>query len=277
MSIYAIGDLQGCYDEFRALLDKLQFDPEHDSLWLVGDLVNRGPRSLDCLRFVKSLDSSVICVLGNHDLHLLALAEGVGSSRDAGLQSILDAPDRDELLDWLRRHPILHYDATLDHCMVHAGIYPRWTLGEAQQYAAELEQVLHGDNHHEFFRHMYGDQPAQWSEQASGWDRLRFICNSFTRMRFCNTDGSLELHAKGSADQPPPGCYPWFEHPRRVTVETNILFGHWSTLGLRIQDNVHALDTGCVWGGQLTAYEIGRPVNEHITYDCPQNCTPGTP
>ncbi|MDY6979234.1 MAG: symmetrical bis(5'-nucleosyl)-tetraphosphatase [Pseudomonadota bacterium] len=277
MAIYAIGDLQGCYDEFRTLLDRLHFEPERDRLWLVGDLVNRGPKSLECLRFVKSIEQSVICVLGNHDLHLLALAEGVGSTRDASMQALLKADDADELLAWLRQRPLLHYDREFDHCLVHAGIYPGWTLDEAQQYAGELETVLRSDDYHEFFRHMYGDQPAYWSNHLEGWDRLRFICNAFTRMRFCQSDGSLELSAKGTPADPPADCYPWYDLPQRVELDTTILFGHWSTLGLHVQGNVHALDTGCVWGGQLTAYQLGQPANRHITYQCPQNCQPGTP
>ena len=277
MATYVIGDLQGCYDEFRALLDKLQFDPDQDQLWLCGDLVNRGPKSLDCLRFVRTIEHSVISVLGNHDLHLLAVSENAGSSRDAGLQTLLDAPDANELIDWLRHRPLLHYDNELDYCLVHAGIYPRWTLSEARQYASELETVLRSDQYHDFFKHMYGDQPALWSEQLEGWDRLRFICNAFTRMRFCRSDGSLELSVKGSPDSPPPGCSPWFRFPQRTAIETTIFFGHWSTLGLRVESNIHALDTGCVWGGQLIAYEIGQPPDRHISYQCPEHCHPGTP
>jgi len=277
MATYAIGDLQGCYDEFRALLDKLHFDPGRDQLWLVGDLVNRGPKSLECLRFVKSIEQSVICVLGNHDLHLLALTEGIGRTSDVSMQALLKAADADELLAWLRQRPLLHYDRDFDHCLVHAGIYPGWTLAEARQYASELETVLRGDGYHTFFQNMYGDQPAYWSEQLEGRDRLRFICNAFTRMRFCQSDGALELSAKGTPAAPPADCYPWYNLPQRVEIDTTILFGHWSTLGLHVQGNVHALDTGCVWGGQLTAYQLGTPADRHITTQCPQNCPPGTP
>ncbi|MDZ7662011.1 symmetrical bis(5'-nucleosyl)-tetraphosphatase [Thiohalophilus sp.] len=277
MAIYAIGDLQGCHDEFRTLLDKLRFDPERDQLWLVGDLVNRGPKSLECLRYVKSIGPAVTAVLGNHDLHLLALAEGVGSTNDASMQAILNAADAAELLDWLRQRPLLHYDADLDYCMVHAGIYPGWTLSEAQQYARELETVLRGDDYHTFFQNMYGDQPTLWAEQLAGRDRLRFICNAFTRMRFCQSDGSLELKAKGGPGAPPNDCYPWYDLPQRVGIDTTILFGHWAALGLHIAGNVHSLDTGCVWGGQLTAYQLGQPADRHITTRCPQNCPPGTP
>ncbi|MFO8023786.1 symmetrical bis(5'-nucleosyl)-tetraphosphatase [Thiohalophilus sp.] len=277
MAIYAIGDLQGCHDEFRTLLDKLHFEPERDQLWLVGDLVNRGPKSLECLRYVKSIDPAVTAVLGNHDLHLLALAEGVGSTRDASMQAILDAPDASELLDWLRQRPLLHYDAGLNYCMTHAGIYPGWTLAQAQQYASELETVLRGENYPAFFHNMYGDQPASWSEQLESWDRLRFICNAFTRMRFCHSDGSLELNAKGKPGDPPAGCLPWYNLPQRVEIDTTILFGHWAALGLHIEGNIHSLDSGCVWGGQLSAYQLGQPANRHITCHCPRNCQPGTP
>lgn len=277
MAVYAIGDIQGCYDELRALLDKLKFNTDTDQLWLCGDLVNRGPKSLQSLRFIKSIEHAVIAVLGNHDLHLLAIAEGVARTRDPGLVELLQAPDAGELLDWLRQRPLLHYDAGLNYCMVHAGIYPRWTLARAQQYAAELEKVLRGNDYHEFLNHMYGDQPALWSEQLGGWERIRFICNSFTRMRFCKIDGSLELNAKGTPEQPPAGCHPWYQNPQRQAIETTILFGHWSTLGLHQEGNVHSLDTGCVWGGQLTAYELGQPANKHTTHECKQFCKPGTP
>jgi bis(5'-nucleosyl)-tetraphosphatase (symmetrical) len=277
MAVYAIGDIQGCYDELRALLDKLKFDPDNDQLWLCGDLVNRGPKSLQSLRFIKSIEQAVVTVLGNHDLHLLAIAEGLAKTRDPGLHELLQASDADELLGWLRHRPLLHYDPGHDYCLVHAGIYPRWTLTQAQQHARELETVLRGSDYHEFLNHMYGDQPVLWSEQLTGWERLRFICNSFTRMRYCRIDGSLELHAKGTPEKPPDACYAWFQWPQREAIDTTILFGHWSTLGLHREGNVHSLDTGCVWGGQLTAYELGKTADAHTVYQCPESCQPGTP
>lgn len=270
MSVYAIGDIQGCYTELRNLLDKLNFDPQYDQIWLCGDLVNRGPDSLSTLRFLNSIKQSVITVQGNHDLHLLAIADGISTTKDASLLELLNAPDAQELLDWLRQQPLLHHDEELGYTLVHAGIFPLWSLAQAMTHAHELEQVLRSDQHHDFFEHMYGNEPVHWSEDLHGWDRLRFICNSFTRMRFVAEDGALELHSKAGPTQPPPGCQPWYHHPRRMSIPGRILFGHWSTLGLIQCNNVQSLDTGCVWGGQLTAYQLGSNGERHITIQCTQ-------
>ena len=268
MAVYAIGDIQGCYDELRSLLDLCRFDPAQDRLWFTGDLVNRGPDSLAVLRFVRDLGERAISVLGNHDLHLLALAEGLGKANPADtLQPVLDAPDRDELLHWLRHRPLLHYDAGIDTALIHAGLPPQWDLRDARARSAELEAVLRGDDYRDFLAHMYGNQPKRWAMDLAGWERLRFIVNCFTRLRYCRADGELCLKAKGEPGTQPPGCLPWFQVPGRRSAETRVVFGHWSTLGLHHDDNVLALDTGCLWGGLLTAARLD---GDHaiVSWDC---------
>ncbi len=269
MSTYAIGDLQGCYDPLRRLLDRLDFDPAVDRLWLAGDLVNRGPDSLACLRFVKELGDAAISVLGNHDLHLLAIHADHRTTRDTGLQAVIAAPDAAELIDWLRRLPLLHYDPSLNTILVHAGIWPGWTLDQARQRAQELHQVLASDDYLDFIHHMYGNLPANWSEQLAGWDRLRFICNCFTRMRYCYPDGRLNLIDNGPPGSQREGSLPWFDIPTRKTRQHRIVFGHWSTLGRMQKDGVFALDTGCVWGGQLTALRLDSEQADYQAVDCP--------
>lgn len=258
MSTYAIGDIQGCYQPFRRLLDQIQFDPAKDTLWIAGDLVNRGPQSLEVLRFLFSIRDSVIAVLGNHDLHLLGVAY---ANRKPGKQDtlteLLNAPDREVLLSWLRHLKIMHTDTALGYAMVHAGIPPQWTLNQAQLCAQELETVLRSDNFSIFLKDMYGNQPESWDDALTGNDRLRLITNYFTRMRFCRADGTLDLITKDSANEAPEGFIPWFAHPHRKTVNDHILFGHWAALeGKTNTPNVYALDTGCVWGGQLTAMRL---------------------
>jgi len=275
MAVYAIGDVQGCYDALKQLLDKLEFDPAVDRLWLAGDLVNRGPDSLATLRFIRQLGDRAITVLGNHDLHLLAIHAEHKATRDPGLQAVLTAPDADEIIDWLRCRPLLHYDPALESILVHAGIYPGWTLVQAQQRAQELHDILCSDNYLEFIHHMYGNQPDRWDNQLEGWDRLRFICNSFTRMRYCEADGRLDLKDNGPPGRQPPGTLPWFEVAGRKIRTQRILFGHWSTLGLRQQENIVALDTGCVWGGELTALHIDAPAPTYTRISCPSYKEPG--
>jgi bis(5'-nucleosyl)-tetraphosphatase (symmetrical) len=260
MATYAIGDIQGCYDELQQLLEKLCFDPAADRLWLTGDLVNRGPRSLEVLRLVKGLGERAITVLGNHDLHLLALWQHHHrhfKSNDT-LSAIFAAADGEELLHWLRLQPLMHHDPDLGFAMLHAGLPPQWDLTQALACAAEVEAVLRSDKFHEFLGHMYGNKPALWSESLSGWDRLRFIVNCFTRLRFCSPDGTLDFRHKGHPDEEQPSAdhLPWFRLPQRRSRNTPILFGHWSTLGLYRADNVHAIDTGCLWGGTLTALRL---------------------
>jgi bis(5'-nucleosyl)-tetraphosphatase (symmetrical) len=262
MAIYAIGDIQGCYDEFEVLLAQLRFDPARDRLWITGDLVNRGPRSLDVLRRVKGLGSTAITVLGNHDLHLLAatLAPGEPLKPDDTLGEIFEAPDRDELLTWLRSLPMLHHDAALGYTMIHAGLPPQWDLATAQSCAAELEQTLRDDARSlRLFTHMYGDRPNCWSEDLHGLERLRFITNCLTRLRFCRTDGSLELKFKGKVESAPAGVVPWFRAPQRRSRDLRIVCGHWSALGYHDDDGVLSIDAGCVWGGKLCAVRLDRP------------------
>jgi len=258
MATYAIGDLQGCYAELRTLLDRLRFDPARDDLWFVGDLVNRGPSSLDCLRFVKRLGARAKLVLGNHDLHLLALAYGAARKPRRGdtLDAVLAAPDRGELLDWLRRRPLLHHDPLLGYTMVHAGLPPQWDLATATLCAREVEQVLAGPDHREFLAAMYGDEPDRWSEGLTGLARLRFTVNALTRMRFCTSDGRLELRAKGAPRSAGTELQPWFAVRSRRSVNLNLIFGHWSTLGEADGFGVFPLDTGCVWGGRLSALRL---------------------
>lgn len=276
MSTYAIGDIQGCYDELRRLLDLLDFDPGRDRLWLAGDLVNRGPESLKVLRFVKSLGERAISVLGNHDLHLLALAAGRGGRRDnGGLAEILAAPDRDELLDWLRHRPLMHRDKDKGFTLIHAGLPPQWDLTTALACASEVEAVLRGPDGHELFEAMYGNAPRLWSPSLTGMARLRFIINCLTRLRYCDRDGGLMLDEKGPLGTQSPLALPWFRVPGRATRNARILFGHWSTLGYYAGDNVWALDSGCLWGGRLTAVRIRRhkPMTP-VQLDCPGHQAP---
>lgn len=255
MSTYAIGDVQGCFDALRTLLDKLGFDPARDRLWFCGDLVNRGPQSLQTLRFVRDLGPAAVSVLGNHDLHLLAVAHGRRPGRRDTLAPVLAAPDRAELLDWLGQRPLMHSDAALGYAMVHAGLPPQWSLEEALVHAREAESVLRGAALAEFLRQMYGDKPDRWSAALTGHARIRFIVNCFTRLRYCDADGRLAAAPKGTPGTQDAGLMPWFAVPGRRSAGDRIVFGHWSTLGqVRwAEHGVYGLDTGCVWGGRLTA------------------------
>jgi bis(5'-nucleosyl)-tetraphosphatase (symmetrical) len=266
MASYAIGDIQGCYDELRALLAKLDFDPDHDRLWLVGDLVNRGPKSLEVLRFVADLGPAAVCVLGNHDLHLLAADAGARTLRtNDTLQRVLDAPDREELIEWLRRRPLLHHDAELGYTMVHAGLAPQWDLGAAQAHAREVEALLRGIDYRRLLFNMYGDQPDRWSEDLEGWERARVIVNCLTRLRYCDAQGRMDMKANGPPSAQPAGLMPWFEVPDRRSRDLKLVFGHWSALGYHRAPGVIALDSGCVWGNALTAIRLdgddGLPVS----------------
>lgn len=268
MSTYAIGDIQGCYSPLQKLLGKIQFDPGKDKLWFTGDLVNRGPDSLQTLRFIKNLGDSQRTVLGNHDLHLLALASKAhpGWEEDT-VADILQADDRDELIHWLKHLPLLHYDAVLGYAMSHAGLAPSWDLDTAKALAREVEHVLQSDKTHEFLHHMYGNRPDQWSNDLEGWDRLRCITNYFTRMRFCYLDGRLELRSKGTIDSHPADLIPWFSVPGRLNADLNIVFGHWAALGgVTNTPRVFALDTGCIWGFCLTAMRLED--GERISVSC---------
>lgn len=258
MATYAIGDIQGCYEPLQCLLERIAFNPELDKLWLVGDLINRGPDSLATLRFLYSIRSAVEFVLGNHDLHFIAVAYGLRKkSQNDTLDALLNAPDRQLLIDWLIQGKLLHTDERLGFTMVHAGIPPIWNLHQAQSHAREVEAVLQSRYCHDYLASMYGNTPNRWKNKLIGLDRLRLITNYFTRMRFCTNEGELELDTKESAAAAPLGFAPWFAHPERKTRDNKIIFGHWAALeGKAAAPNVFALDTGCVWGGSLSALRL---------------------
>lgn len=263
MAIYAVGDIQGCYDCLRRLLDRVKFDPATDRLWSVGDLVNRGPQSLDTLRFLKSLGDSFTPVLGNHDLHLLALAAGAcKDGKKRSLLQILNAPDCHQLCEWIRQMPLLHCErvntqrGTERFVMVHAGFAPAWKLKDAKRLAAEVETTLRGNNYKRYLKKMYGDLPDTWDESLTGMKRLRVITNYLTRMRFCNADGKLNMEIKTGARTAPKGYQPWYKL-QAISQKNVIVFGHWATLnGVTNTHNVYALDTGCVWGRRLTVLRL---------------------
>jgi bis(5'-nucleosyl)-tetraphosphatase (symmetrical) len=255
MAIYAVGDVQGCHEELARLLDDIRFDNAVDKLWLVGDLVNRGPGSLEVLRLVKSLGDSAITVLGNHDLHLLAVAEGVAElNRHDTLDEILNAPDRDELLNWLRNQRLLH--AQDGYVLVHAGLLPQWSVPQAEYLAREVETALRGGDYATFLSRMYGNLPDHWNDNLSGYNRLRVIVNAFTRMRICTKEGEMEFKFKGEVENIPAGFQPWFEISNRASRDAIVIVGHWSALGLLLRENVIALDTGCLWGGPMSAIRL---------------------
>lgn len=256
---YAIGDVQGCYDPLLRLLDHIHFNDRADRLWFVGDLVNRGPQSLQVLRFIKSLAIKPYISLGNHDLHLLGKLFGGHSlkNHDDTLEQVLTAPDGEELGHWLRQQRIAHYDKQLNIILCHAGIAPIWSLTEALGYAAELEAAIQGHNYADFFAQMYGNQPDYWSNELTGIARLRVITNYFTRMRFCDQQGRLVMDYKGKIADAPPSLIPWFAVPHRVPVEADIVFGHWAALQGQCSDpHSYAIDTGCLWGNRLTALRL---------------------
>ncbi len=256
MAVFAVGDIQGCLDELCALLDTAGFNRDTDTLWCVGDLVNRGARSLDTLRFIRDLGDRAVCVLGNHDITLLALAAGAKIRNHHQLQDILDAPDREDLIDWLRSRPLCHYDADLGYAMVHAGVLPEWTLKETLKYAGELEAFLQNEQWAGSIHKLYGSRPRRWKPQREGIDRLRLIGNVLTRLRYLDAEGRVDLECKLSPRKCPKGMMPWFEAPNRKTQDVRILFGHWSTLGYYADNNVWGLDSGCVWGRKLTALRL---------------------
>ena len=263
MAVYAIGDVQGCYDSLRTLLDKVGFDPDADTLWLTGDLVNRGPQSLEVLRFVSSLPSA-ITVLGNHDLHLLAVASGQAPAKKRDtLSELLAAPDRDELLDWLRARPLLHHDDVLGYTLVHAGLLPQWDLETAKILAAEAGHFISSSDRNELFTHMYGDTPDHWEVGLAGWARVRVIINGFTRLRYCDICGHMDLRPKMKPGGQPAGLLPWFQVPGRRSQGLRIVFGHWSTLGVWNGDGVIGLDSSCLWGGRLTAVRLDTSPEFH--------------
>ena len=280
MSLYLIGDVQGCDEALQKLLERIDFSASRDSLVLLGDLVNRGPDSAGVLRRVQKLGASARSLLGNHDLHLLGVAHGARKSgRKDTLDGILDAPDREPMLEWLRnQHLALHQVVGgRDLLMVHAGVLPQWSVGQVLVLAAEVESVLRGPMLGEFVRGMYGNEPARWDDALTGNARLRAIVNGLTRLRFCTADGLMDFDTKDSADAPPPGFMPWFEVPHRRAADATVAFGHWSTLGWIARRDVISTDTGCVWGGCLSAARIGASLDdiEHIDVKCEQAQKPG--
>lgn len=266
MTDYAIGDIQGCYDRLRDVLAKVDFSPSRDRLWVAGDLINRGPSSLETLRYIKSLGDSAVVVLGNHDLHLLAVALGGHNTKKKDtLQDILRAPDCDQLLHWLRQQFLCVHDQRRNLVMAHAGLPHIWSVDQAVACAREVEAVIRGDDSKEYFSQMYGNQPDRWCDTLSGMDRWRVITNYFTRMRFLAEDGTMELTTKESADNAPKGYAPWFQYARQD--DTRIIFGHWAALeGDTGSDQFIGLDTGCVWGGELTVMHLDT--GEKIHCDC---------
>jgi len=278
MAVWAIGDLQGCHDELTRLIDKLRFNPASDTLWFCGDLVNRGGQSLAVLRTVKALGERAIVSLGNHDLSLLAIAERKREDQarvNPELREILFAPDRDELLGWLRQQKLLHVDRTLGCAMVHAALFPRWTMAQAEELAREIEDKLRGDGYRRLMKQLFGNKPDLWTPKLRGIDRWRAGINVFTRMRYCDVRGRIAFADKGAPGTQRPGLYPWFEVPGQVKRELKIVCGHWSTLGRFAGLGVHAIDTGCVWGGSLTALRVDAEEPEYVTIKSDRKPAPG--
>lgn len=258
MTDYAVGDIQGCYHELMNLLEQVAFNPDHDRLWVAGDLVNRGPDSLATLKFLYQNRNSVQCVLGNHDLHLLAIYFGHRKAKSSDtFEEIIASKHSEKWINWLRQQPLCHHDPELNYTMVHAGIAPQWSLDQALAYSAEVENVLRSDDIDLFLANMYGNQPDTWSNKLTGTDRLRCITNYFTRIRICDSAGKLDLEYKNDLDNIPPDYFPWFKHPDRKTEQQRIIFGHWAALGGHVNNkNLFGLDTGCVWGQALTLLQM---------------------
>jgi bis(5'-nucleosyl)-tetraphosphatase (symmetrical) len=255
MATYAIGDLQGCFFSFVNLLSACRFDPAHDRLWLVGDLINRGPHSLKVLRWMQAHESLTTVVLGNHDLHALAAHEGfIETHRNDTLDELFAAPDRDQLFNWLRQQHLAYADG--GYLMVHAGLLPQWDAAKARMLAQEVETVLRGPEYRNFLAHLYGNLPDIWEENLSGMGRLRIITNAMTRMRICTPEGRMEFRFKGEPKDIPAGYQPWFEVKSRKNRKDTLIVGHWSALGLQLRKRFLALDSGCLWGGKLTAVRL---------------------
>lgn len=269
MGIFAIGDVQGCYKSLQQLIKGTGFNASEDQLWFCGDLVNRGPSSADVLRYIMDLGDAAHCVLGNHDLNLLAVAYGCREMKVSDtLEDILGAPDSNEMLDWLRHRPLFHKSRLDKVCMVHAGIYPAWSIKKAERLATEVEHVLRHGDYQKFLKKMYGNYPAYWSNELTGWDRLRFITNAMTRMRFIDSTGALELDIKCSPGKQPSGFEPWYTLENKRKPAWKVIFGHWSTLGLHWQNNAICLDSGCLWGGHLTAARIDLEKPRFYSVSC---------
>ena len=278
MATYAIGDIQGCYDELSRLLEKLHFDSAHDTLWFCGDLVNRGGQSLEVLRLVKSFGERAIVVLGNHDLSLLAIAERDEAEQakvNPELREVLFAPDRTELLAWLRARPLLHIDRALNFLLVHAGLAPRWTVERTERAAREVEHKLHGDGARHLLLSMFGNKPDLWTPHLQGNDRLRAAINVLTRLRFCDVRGRIAYREKGRPGTQKPGLYPWFEVPGHATRDLRIVCGHWSALGRFAGLGIYAIDGGCVWGGELIALRLDVEEPQFIALKSTRPIPPG--
>ena len=260
MATYVIGDIHGCFAQLQLLLELIKFDKSKDTLWFTGDLINGGPQPAETLRFIKSLGDKQVCVLGNHDLVLLGTAVNaisVPNDRHLGFEPVLEADDRNELLAWLKMRPIVHFDPHFNVLLVHAGVLPQWSLQQIQAYAHEVESIIRGQQSTEFYGEMYGNLPALWSDDLTGWPRIRCLVNCFTRMRFCTPQGKLDLTIKGPIEAAPNGCMPWFKIPTTRDDNVKILFGHWASLmGHTGEPDAIALDTGCVWGKRLTALRL---------------------
>lgn len=270
IATYAVGDLQGCFEPLERLLEAAKFDPAKDRVWFVGDLVNRGPDSLRCLRFVKSLGAAAITVLGNHDLHLICIAEGVERRRKRDtMEDVLAAPDRDEIIHWLRQQPLMHVEGNF--ALVHAGLMPEWSVPYARALAKEVETLLSGPDYRQLLARMYGDEPTAWSESLTGMDRLRVIINSMTRLRVLDRGGSMILKFKTDPGDATEGMTPWFDMPARQSADHTIVCGHWSALGVRIRPDLLSLDSGCVWGRSLT----GARLEDRAVFEV--SCAPPPP
>ncbi len=269
MSTYVIGDTQGCLESLKQLLHKIRFKPKNDTLWFTGDLINRGPESLETLRFVRKLGDNAKCVLGNHDLHLLAVYSGHRSLDEKDtLTEILQAPDIKELIDWLRIQPLMLYDKEHNAILAHAGLHPSWDIKTARTEASAVQFHLRSHDFKDLFAFMYGKKPAKWKPGRSRKKRLRFAINCFTRMRFCTPSGKLDFEEKGAPGSQPDEFLPWYDIPNQLKAGTRIIFGHWSTVGKITNPDIIGIDTGCVWGGKLTAYEL--EANTYHFVDCPQ-------
>jgi bis(5'-nucleosyl)-tetraphosphatase (symmetrical) len=269
MSIYAIGDVQGCYKSLRRLIKHTGFKPASDQLWFCGDLVNRGPKSADVLRYIMDLGDTARCVLGNHDLNLLAVAYGKRESKISDtLDDILKAPDSNQMLKWLRHQPLFHRSKEYRVCMVHAGIHPTWSISRTKKLAQEVQQVLRKGDYETLLQEMYGNYPAYWDKDLQGWDRLRFITNVLTRMRYLDSSGGLDLDIKCSPGKQATGYHPWYSIEAKRKKSWRVFYGHWSTLGLHWQNNAICLDSGCLWGGKLTAAQVDSQKIRFFSQNC---------
>lgn len=268
MAVYAIGDIQGCLSELERLLKKIKFNPQNDQLWFVGDLVNRGPQSLDTILFIQSLNESAQCVLGNHDIHLIACYAGAQTCKpSSSLNQILEHSEADNIIGWLRKQPFVHHDKEMAWTMVHAGFLPQWDLNVALQNACELGNQLQSDHYIDLLNNIYGEQPNQWHESLKHYDRWRVIINAFTRLRFADQQGRMDFTYKGPLGKQPKHLHAWFDIPRKSET-MKIVFGHWSALGLKQSHNLLGIDTGCLWGSQLTAARIDCPQPEIYAIEC---------